>query len=257
MSWRKRPELEKFKVMAGIIFSGKSDVGLRRLNNEDAYLIKPEIELCTVADGMGGAASGEVASRIFCDTVSDLFMQSDTRSEEDALKVMHTTFQLANERILEKAKREPEHSGMGCTAELLKFCGGTYILGHVGDSRVYLFRKGQLKQISKDHSLVQEQLEQGLISVTEAKTHALRHIILRAVGINDSLAVDFVKGRIAPGDIFLLCSDGLSDMIDDSAIQQALSLSVALDQKTDTLIEAAKSAGGHDNVTVVLCEVSD
>ena len=242
--------------MADIIFSGKSDVGLRRLNNEDAYLIKPEVQLCAVADGMGGAASGEVASRMFCETVLEFFLQSDTRSEEDALKVMHTTFQLANERILEKARKEPEHSGMGCTAELLKFCGGTYILGHVGDSRVYLFRKGHLKQISKDHSLVQEQLEQGLISAMEAKTHALRHIILRAVGINESLAVDFVKGRIAPGDVFLLCSDGLSDMIDDPAIQQVLSLSDGLERKTDALIEAAKSAGGHDNVTVVLCEVA-
>lgn len=241
--------------MAGIIFSGKSDVGLRRLNNEDSYLITPELELCAVADGMGGAASGEVASRIFCETVRELFSQAETQSEEDALKVMHATFQLANERILDKAKLEPEHSGMGCTAELLKFCNGMYILGHVGDSRVYLFRRGQLKQLSKDHSLVQEQLEQGLISAIEAKTHSLRHIILRAVGINDSLAVDFIKGRTVSGDIFLLCSDGLSDMIDDPAIQQVLSLSVGLDKKTDDLIEAAKSAGGHDNVTVVLCEV--
>jgi len=242
--------------MAGIIFSGKSDVGLRRLNNEDSYLITPELELCAVADGMGGAASGEVASRMFCETVRELFSQAETRSEEDALKAMHATFQLANERILDKAKLEPEHSGMGCTAELLKFCDGMYILGHVGDSRVYLFRKGQLKQLSKDHSLVQEQLEQGLISAIEAKTHSLRHIILRAVGINDSLAVDFIKGRTVSGDIFLLCSDGLSDMIDDPAIQQVLSLSDGLDRKTDALIEAAKSAGGHDNVTVVLCEVA-
>ncbi|HLZ19163.1 MAG TPA: Stp1/IreP family PP2C-type Ser/Thr phosphatase [Smithellaceae bacterium] len=242
--------------MAGIIFSGKSDVGLRRLNNEDSYLIKPELELCAVADGMGGAASGEVASRMFCETVRELFSQAETRSVEDALKAMHAIFQLANERILDKAKLEPEHSGMGCTAELLKFCDGMYILGHVGDSRVYLFRKGQLKQLSKDHSLVQEQLEQGLISAIEAKTHSLRHIILRAVGINDSLAVDFIKGRTVSGDIFLLCSDGLSDMIDDPAIQQVLSLSDGLDRKTDALIEAAKSAGGHDNVTVVLCEVA-
>lgn len=243
--------------MTGIIFSGKSDVGLRRQNNEDSFLIQPERVLCAVADGMGGAASGEVASRMFCETVRDLFSQSDTtQSEEAVLQIMHATFQLANEKILDKARREPEHGGMGCTAELITFCNGSYLLGHVGDSRVYLFRKGLLKQISKDHSLVQEQLEQGLINAMEAKTHALRHIILRAVGINDSLAVDFIKGRIAPGDIFLLCSDGLSDMVDDSVISDVLALAVGLDQKTDTLIEAAKSAGGHDNVTVVLCEVA-
>lgn len=120
--------------------------------------------------------------------------------------MMHMTFQLANERILNKAKQEPQHNGMGCTAELLKFFDQAYVIGHVGDSRVYLFRQGQLRQITKDHSLVQEQLEQGLISTIEAKKHSLRHLILRAVGINDSLAVDFIKGKPLPGDIFLLCS---------------------------------------------------
>jgi protein phosphatase len=144
---------------------------------------------------------------------------------------------------------------MGCTAELLKFIDQVYVIGHVGDSRVYLFRQGQLKQITKDHSLVQEQVEQGLISAIEARTSTLRHQILRAVGITDSLAVDFIKGRILPGDIFLLCSDGLSDMIEDSIIQQELSLPITLQQKTDTLIQSAKAAGGHDNITVILCEV--
>lgn len=242
--------------MANVIFSGKSDVGLRRSNNEDAFVVKPELGLCAVADGMGGAASGEVASRIFCDTSFELFSQANPQSEEDTVKMMHMTFQLANERILNKAKQEPAHNGMGCTAELLKFFDQIYVIGHVGDSRVYLFRQGQLRQITKDHSLVQEQLEQGLISTIEARKHSLRHLILRAVGINDSLAVDFIKGRTLPGDIFLLCSDGLSDMIDDSIIQQALSLPINIQQKADTLIQSAKSAGGYDNITVMLCEVA-
>lgn len=241
--------------MTNVIFSGKSDVGLRRLNNEDSFLVNPELGLCAVADGVGGAASGEVASRIFCDTSLEIFSQANIQSEDDTLKTMHTTFQLANERILYKAKQEPEHNGMGCTAELLKFINKVYVIGHVGDSRVYLFRQGQLKQITKDHSLVQEQVEQGLISAIEARTSALRHQILRAVGITDSLAVDFIKGRILPGDIFLLCSDGLSDMIDDSIIQQELSLPITLQQKTETLIQSANTAGGHDNITVILCEV--
>ncbi len=241
--------------MANVIFSGKSDVGLKRLNNEDSFLVNPELEVCAVADGIGGAASGEVASRIFCDTSLELFSQANIQSEEDTLKMMQTIFQLANEKILNKAKQEPEHNGMGCTAELLKFIDQIYVIGHVGDSRVYLFRQGELKQITKDHSLVQEQVEQGLISAIEARTSALRHQILRAVGVNDYLAVDFIKGRTLPGDIFLLCSDGLSDMIEDSVIQQELSLPTTLQQKTDTLIQSAKSAGGHDNITVILCEV--
>jgi len=243
--------------MKKIIFSGKSDVGLRRTNNADAFLIQSDLGLCAVADGMGGAASGEVASHMFCETVMEFFSLSDTQVEEDAVGAMHAIFQAANERILNKANSEPEHSGMGCTAELLKICDRLYVLGHVGDSRVYLFRHGQLKQITKDHSLVQEQVEQGLISALEAKTHSLRHIIMRAVGINDALAVDFIKGKILTGDIFLLCSDGLSDMVDESVIQEVLSRPLALDRKTDALIEAAKSAGGHDNITVVLCEVGD
>lgn len=242
--------------MANVIFSSKSDVGLRRTNNEDAFMVKPELGLCAVADGMGGAASGEVASRIFCDTLFEVFSQANIQSEEDTVKMMQTAFQLANERILNKAQQEPEHHGMGCTAELLKFFGEQYVIGHVGDSRVYLFRQGQLKQITKDHSLVQEQIEQGLISAMEAKKHSLRHLILRAVGINDSLAVDFIRGKTLPGDIFLLCSDGLSDMIDDPAIQETLSRPSDLEQKTDSLIESAKSAGGVDNITVVLCEVA-
>jgi len=242
--------------MANVIFFGKSDVGLTRSNNEDTFLVKPEIGLCAVADGMGGAASGEVASRIFCDTSLELFSQANIQSEEDTVKMMQAAFQLANERILNKAKQEPEHNGMGCTAELLKFFDQIYVIGHVGDSRVYLFRQSQLRQITKDHSLIQEQLDQGLISTIEARKHSLRYLILRAVGINDSLAVDFIKGRTLPGDIFLLCSDGLSDMIDDSIIQQALSLPVNLQQKTVTLIQSAKSEGGYDNITVILCEVT-
>jgi len=242
--------------MANVLFSGKSDVGLMRSNNEDAFLIKQELGMCAVADGVGGAASGEVASHIFCDTSLELFSQGNTHSEEDTIKMMQAAFQLANERILNKARREPAHNGMGCTAELLKFFDSIYSIGHVGDSRVYLFRQGQLKQITKDHSLVQEQIDQGIISTLEARKHSLRHHILRAVGINDSLAVDFIKGRTMPGDIFLLCSDGLSDMIEDSIIQQVLSLPSSLEQKTDILIESAKSAGGYDNITVVLCEVT-
>jgi serine/threonine protein phosphatase PrpC len=102
--------------MANVIFFGKSDVGLTRSNNEDNFLLKSDIRLCAVADGMGGAASGEVASRIFCDTSFEIFSQADIRSEEDTVKMMHEAFQLANERILNKAKQEPEHNGMGCTA---------------------------------------------------------------------------------------------------------------------------------------------
>ena len=144
---------------------------------------------------------------------------------------------------------------MGCTAEVLAFYDQSYVVGHVGDSRTYLFREGQLRQITRDHSVVQEQLDEGLITPEEARNHALRHVILRAVGVRDTLAVDLIRGKNRPGDIFLLCSDGLTDMVEDTLIREVLVLSLGLNQKVDRLIELAKSAGGRDNITVILCEV--
>jgi protein phosphatase len=144
---------------------------------------------------------------------------------------------------------------MGCTAEVLAFHGERFVLGHVGDSRTYLFRRGHLRQLTRDHSLVQEQVEQGLLTPEQARAHSLRNVILRAVGTNESLAVDILRGKSVPGDIFLLCSDGLHDMVEDGQIQVILGAREAIPAKTARLIEAAKSAGGYDNITALLCEI--
>ncbi len=241
--------------MSRIISFGKSDAGLRRSNNEDALVLKPEWGLFAVADGMGGAASGEVASGIFSDTAHDVFSAISKRSEEEIVEFVQNTFQLAHERILSSAQQNPKHNGMGCTAELIAFYNSNYVMGHVGDSRTYLLRQGQLRQITKDHSLVQEQFDQGIISRQEVRTHSLKHVILRAVGINETLALDIIKGRCLEGDIFMLCSDGLTDMVEDNVIQQTLSLSADIDKKVERLIDLAKSAGGLDNITLILCEI--
>jgi serine/threonine protein phosphatase PrpC len=135
------------------------------------------------------------------------------------------------------------------------FLGERFAIGHVGDSRTYLLRKGMLKQLTKDHSLVQQQVDQGLITPEDARKHRLRNVILRAVGTRESLAVDFVRGKMFVGDIFLLCSDGLSDMIDDGAIQEILNLPSSIDEKAENLIDSAKTAGGYDNITVILNEI--
>lgn len=240
--------------MSKIISFGKSDAGLRRSNNEDIFVLKPESGLFAVADGMGGAASGEVASGIFYDTALEVFSGISNRSEVETVEFVQRTFQLSHERILSSSQQNPEHKGMGCTAELIAFYNSNYVLGHVGDSRTYLLRQGQLRQITKDHSLVQEQVDQGIISSHEVRTHSLKHVILRAVGISETLALDIIKGRCLDGDIFLLCSDGLTDMIEDYVIQETLSLSMTLEQKVEKLIDHAKSAGGRDNITVILCE---
>jgi PPM family protein phosphatase len=241
--------------MQGIVSVGKTDVGLRRTNNEDSFVVRPGLTFVSVADGMGGAASGEVASRIFSETAIEIFSRNKTRSEEEMFNVVQTAFRAANDRIFETAQKNPEYRGMGCTAELLAFHNLRYVLGHVGDSRTYLFRQGQLRQMTKDHSLVQGQLDQGLITPDEALRHAHRNVILRAIGVDQVLEVDLLKGICMTGDIFLLCSDGLTDMVEDSVVMGTLSLDIDIGRKAEQLIDAAKSAGGNDNVTVVLCEV--
>lgn len=234
---------------------GKSDIGLKRSNNEDAMILKPELGLWSVADGMGGAAAGELASQIFAQTALEAFQKGKGQSEQETFSLVQKIFRLANEGIRKHVKENQQHQGMGCTAELITFQDPTYILGHVGDSRTYLWRQGKLRQLTRDHSVVQDQIDQGLITPAEARKHYLRNVILRAVGVDELIAVDFIRGKSSTGDLFLLCSDGLTDMVDDSSIQEILSLPLSLAQKGEKLIESANVAGGPDNITVILCEI--
>lgn len=238
-----------------IDYHGATDVGNIRANNEDIYHISEKCHYCLVADGMGGAAAGEVASRIFTDAAKEIFHGDEKRSETDAIALVQATFNLANKKILKHVQQCPHDQGMGCTAELLVFFDKGFVIGHVGDSRTYRMKNNNLKQLTKDHSLVQDQLDQGLISRQEARRHAMRNVILRAVGVNDSITIDVIKGRKNTGDLFLLCSDGLTDMVEDSDILSSLIDDRPLRNKTDGLIALAKAAGGKDNVTVVLAYV--
>jgi protein phosphatase len=238
--------------MIRIESSARTDVGLCRSSNEDAFVSAAEPGILALADGMGGAASGEVASGIFVDTVRERLPAGPPPVLEEAEEFVRKTFLLANRRIRDLAAREPEHEGMGCTGEMVVFTDDRYVVGHVGDSRVYLFREGRLRQVTKDHSFVQEQVEHGVITPEQARVHAYRHMILRAIGIHDSLAVDLTSGKAYPGDIFLLCSDGLSDMVGDLLIEERLASGLSLGEKADLLVREACDAGGHDNVTVVL-----
>jgi protein phosphatase len=235
---------------------GKSDLGLQRSKNEDAFAVRPELGLCVLADGMGGAAAGEVASQILVQAALEVFSGAGgTTSEAKAHQMVQAAFRLANERILKHARTNPLHQGMGCTAEMMVFHNEGYVLGHVGDSRAYIFRKGQLKQLTRDHSIVQDQVDKGVITASEAKKHPLRNVILRAVGIDENLALDLIRGTFLPSDFFLLCSDGLTDMIEEHSIQDILSHPISLGEKVDRLVESANSAGGLDNITVILTEI--
>ncbi|PID74139.1 MAG: serine/threonine protein phosphatase [Desulfobacterales bacterium] len=235
--------------------SGRTDVGLKRTKNEDSFSVKPELRLCLVADGMGGAAAGELASRIFADTAVELFKKNLGCTEENLPGLVHKCFMEANRRILQHTRQVPEHQGMGCTAELLAFCDTGFVLGHLGDSRTYRARAGNLKQLTRDHSLVQNMVDEGVLTPEEARNHTQRNVILKAVGIEKHLEIDLIKGKGRPGDIFLLCSDGLTDMVDDVLLGEVLSSDISLPRKVEGFIELAKLGGGSDNITVVLCQV--
>jgi PPM family protein phosphatase len=241
--------------MRRINYSGKTDNGLLRPNNEDTFLVKPDMGFCLVADGMGGAAAGELASSIFSQTAFEVFSTHSDPSENITLEKVKAVFRSAHKRILKHVGDNPQHEGMGCTAELMAFYNKGFVIGHIGDSRTYRVRNGKLKQLTKDHSLVQAQVDQGLITTSEAKNHSFRNVIFRAVGMNENLPLDILRGKTYSGDQFLLCSDGLSDMVDDSLIGQILFSGIDLPVKTEKLIEMAKSAGGRDNITVVLAEI--
>ncbi|HTR44399.1 MAG TPA: protein phosphatase 2C domain-containing protein, partial [Thermodesulfovibrionales bacterium] len=172
--------------------AGASDAGLRRAQNEDAFVVKNDLGFFVVADGMGGAAAGEVASRIFVETATGV-LSGERASEEETVALVQKAFSTANESILDQARENPRYRGMGCTAEVAVFFQRSFVIGHVGDSRTYLFRQGHLEQITKDHSLVQEQVDRGLITAAEARHHPHRHVIARAVGVDGKLEIDLVK----------------------------------------------------------------
>jgi protein phosphatase len=242
------------RTTVNIEFSGKTDVGLVRSNNEDTFVVSPEAVYCLVADGMGGAAAGETASRIFAETAVEVFPTHCSADEISVLSSVQETFQRANDLMLSHVTRHPEHTGMGCTAELVAFSSDGFVVGHMGDSRTYLYRDGRLRQLTKDHSLVQEQIDQGIISQEQARSHKMRNVILRAVGVRPSLELDTISGAVLSNDLFLLCSDGLTDMVEDIEILKILEQSGQLSDKVLQLIGLAKEAGGKDNITVVLAQ---
>jgi protein phosphatase len=235
---------------------GKTDPGLKRTNNEDSYIIREDLNLCIVADGMGGAAAGEIASRIFVDTAVGVYEDWAHGDKDDPVLPVQQAYVTANSNILGHINLFPDHKGMGTTAELLSLAGDIVIIGHVGDSRTYRLRNSMLKQVTRDHSLIQEQIDQGIITLEDAKNHKMRHVILRAVGVEDNVSLDIIKSKAIPGDLYLLCSDGLSDMADDAAIEKCMNSYPALNEIASGLIDLAKAGGGKDNITVVLVRIS-
>jgi protein phosphatase len=256
--------------MAKYTYAARTDVGRKRQNNEDAFSANPDHQLFLVCDGMGGHAAGEVASQISVATVADFFQSHPVDGDatwpfayNDQITMnanrLVTGIILANQKILEAIVEKPELQGMGSTAVGAVFDDGRAWVAHVGDSRGYLVRSGKLSQITTDHSWITEQVKLGLISKEEAEHHPFRNVITRALGTKGELKVDVDCVRMEPGDLVILCSDGLNAMLGDAEIEAIASVDSGPDlQKTcDALIDAANGRGGHDNVTIIVVRCDD
>jgi protein phosphatase len=226
-----------------------SHPGRRRRHNEDAFVVQPP--LFAVADGMGGAKAGEVASGLAAAAVQE--SGSDGQSGEARVTAL---IEEANRRVFRRATEDREASGMGTTMTVALVEGDRVAIGHVGDSRAYLIREGELEQLTDDHSLVAELVRSGKLTPEEAETHPQRSVITRALGTDADVDVDSFSVRAAPGDLFLLCSDGLTSMVDDQTILDAVEQHRPnLQEAAKALVNAANRVGGEDNITVVFFEV--
>ena len=224
-----------------------SDLGREREGNEDSFL--EHEPLFVVADGMGGAEAGEVASQCVVDVFEAAAEAGDL---PDALE---DTVQTANARIYQMAQDDPSRAGMGCTTTASWAADGHLTTAHVGDSRLYRLRGGEFEQLTDDHSLVGGLVRLGQLTPEEAEHHPQRSVILRAVGVEATVEVDILHHDLEPDDIYLACSDGLSGMVRDQVIAETLGMFPALAESAEMLIELANAAGGRDNITVVLFRI--
>ena len=246
-------------------FAGKTDIGRVRAQNEDNVLVPKEMALAVVSDGMGGHASGEVASRITVETI-DQYYRDTARSGPNTwpmklpnLEVerqrMAVAIQLANSNIFETAQADGAKKGMGCTVDAMYFSQGRFYIGHVGDSRVYRIRGGQIQALTEDHSFLNDFLRMKEMSSDEGINLPHKNVVVRALGLNEQVHVDVIHDEFKVGDLFLLCSDGLSGMLTDPQMMEISTATNSLDNACNELIKAANDNGGNDNISAILIRV--
>lgn len=240
----------------------QTDPGLTRDNNEDAIAIDPLTGLCILADGMGGYNAGEVASGMAAAFIKSemarwLAQTGLNSNAKEVRRALEICVENANHSIFNAANSNPQYRGMGTTLVMAVFQGCRAILGHIGDSRCYRFRAEKLQQLTKDHSLLQEQLDAGLISVEDAQTSLNRNLVTRALGVEDVVMVEVNEFRVDPGDCYLLCSDGLTDMVIDKDIERLMIEPGSLEEKAAKLVRQANGNGGRDNISVVLVHAKE
>jgi serine/threonine protein phosphatase PrpC len=246
-------------------FAGKTDIGRVRAQNEDNVLVPKEMALAVVSDGMGGHASGEVASRITVETI-DQYYRDTARSGPNTwpmklpnLEVerqrMAVAIQLANSNIFETAAADGAKKGMGCTVDAMYFSQGRFYIGHVGDSRVYRIRGGQIQALTEDHSFLNDFLRMKEMSSDEGINLPHKNVVVRALGLNEQVHVDVIHDEFKVGDLFLICSDGLSGMLTDPQMREIATATNSLDNACNELIKSANDNGGNDNISAILVRV--
>ena len=244
------PEQPKSKaeenLPAGILSAFRTDVGKVRANNQDAPIVSEKLRLYGVADGMGGHKGGEVASTSARD---DLLRELEGKTPSVA--ALSSAIEEVNRQIYHQQEHDDALTGMGTTLSVLWMSDNFVYIGHVGDSRVYLLRDGEFKQMTLDHSLVEQLVREGVLTEEEAQNHPMRNIITRAIGTDESVEVDVVVEERRKGDLWLACSDGLHGLVDDRQMRDALR-QYAPEKAADVLLKAALDAGGRDNVTLVI-----
>lgn len=242
--------------------AGRTDAGRMRANNEDAFAIAPAFGLAVLSDGMGGHLAGEVASGMAVDLIRhhvfDCLLRAPKGKQHpetgryQETECLAQALDIANHAIFELSHGRPEYEGMGATVVVAVFFDDKLGVAHVGDSRVYRLRHGQLQQLTVDHSVVQEMLDRGLISAEDARLSYNKNIITRALGTQREVAPDVREEPVEAGDVYLLCSDGLTDVLSDADIAAIIAAHDDLQTAVDRLVDAANERGGPDNITVVL-----
>jgi serine/threonine protein phosphatase PrpC len=243
-------------------FCAKTDPGRARENNEDSVTFEDEVGVAVLADGMGGYNAGEIASGMATAFIKSelsrwLLEAGASAQAREVRRAMEICVDNANLAIFNSANSNAAYAGMGTTLVVGVFRDDRLLLGHIGDSRCYRLRAGALIQITKDHSLLQEQIDAGLITPEQASTSSIKNLVTRALGVEEAVILDVNEHLIEPGDLYLMCSDGLSDMVDDELVARIVGEDSSLDHKADSLITAANDNGGRDNISVLLVAVSE
>ena len=238
------------------------DPGRTRENNEDSVVFDGATRTAVLADGMGGYNAGEIASGMATAFIKSelsrwLSEAGSGANIREVRRAMEICVDNANLSIFNAASSNAQYAGMGTTLVVGVFTGDKLLVGHIGDSRCYRWRAGVLERITKDHSLLQEQIDAGLITLEQAATSSIKNLVTRALGVEDTALLEVTEHAVHAGDLYLMCSDGLSDMIDDAAIARIIAMESSLEQKAIQLVDAANESGGRDNISVLMVGVSD